>query len=59
MQTRPEWPRHFLTVLLTLACLGAGYGFYKMNQDDAINAACFTFGILGILLSYLRNRPRK
>lgn len=48
--------KHVLTFLLTLACLAAGYGFYKMNNNDTVNAVCFTFGILGILLSYLRNR---
>lgn len=43
-----------MTILITVACFSAGYGFYRMNDGDWINAVGFTMGILGILLSYLR-----
>ena len=48
--------KHLIALLLTLACLLAGYGFYKMNDGDIINSVCFTIGILGILLSFLRQK---
>jgi uncharacterized membrane protein len=44
------------SVGLTIACLIVGYGFYKMNNGDWFNAIFFTVGILGILMSYLRNK---
>jgi hypothetical protein len=51
--------RSALSVVLTIACLLIGYGFYKMNHGDWINAIFFTLGILGITLSVLRNLPAK
>jgi uncharacterized membrane protein len=41
---------------LTIACLMTGYGFYKMNHEEVFPAVAFTVGILGIMLSVLRNR---
>ncbi len=41
---------------LTLACLMAGYAFYKFDGDPIV-AGFFTFGILGIVLSALREKP--
>jgi uncharacterized membrane protein YjjP (DUF1212 family) len=51
--------KSFLSVLLTIACLIVGYGFYKMNHGDWINAVVFTIGILGLMMSVLRNLPKK
>ena len=48
-----------MMVGLILACLVCGYGFYRMNNGDVINAAAFTFGIMGIILSIVRNRVLK
>lgn len=48
--------KHALTVILTIACLLSGYGFYKMNMNDTISAIAFTAGLLGIMMSVLRNR---
>jgi hypothetical protein len=41
---------------LTMACLMAGFAFYKFDGDPLV-AGFFTFGILGIVLSALREKP--
>jgi hypothetical protein len=38
---------------LTIACVMAGIGFYKMD-NDIVPAIAFTLGMLGIILSVLR-----
>lgn len=45
-------------LLLTICCLIGGYGFYKVNNDDLISAVGFTVGILGIMLSVIRNKKK-
>ncbi len=47
--------RKVFTATLILGCLGGAFLFYKMNQGDWINASIFGVGLLGILMSYLRN----
>jgi hypothetical protein len=44
---------------LTVVCLIVGYGFYRMNQRDWLNSVFFTLGILGIMMSFLRNSSKK
>jgi len=46
--------RVVLSLALTVVCLFVGYGFFKMNQRDWLNAIFFTVGLLGIMLSVLR-----
>ena len=46
--------RAALSLGLTVICLFVGYGFFKMNQRDWLNAIFFTVGLLGIMLSVLR-----
>ena len=48
-----------IPALLSFGCIWAGYGFYRMNHGDWINASVFTIGLLGIMLSVLRNRKKK
>jgi uncharacterized membrane protein YjjP (DUF1212 family) len=47
--------RSLMATTLTIACLIVGYGFYKINNGDWFNAIFFTIGILGIMMSVMRN----
>ena len=48
----------WISGLLTLGCLSAGYTYYKMNPNDLIPAIAFTIGMTGILLSFLRQSKK-
>ena len=50
--------KNAFAILLTICCLLSGYAFYLMNHGDLFNAICFTVGISGIMLSFLRNRNK-
>lgn len=50
--------RGIVSLALTLCCIMAGYGYYKMNPHDGWVAVVFTIGISGIMLSVLRNAKR-
>ncbi len=50
--------RYGLMLILTLSCMAGGFAFYKVNNQDAFNAIFFTVGILGIMLSVLRNSKK-
>lgn len=54
----PKIKNNLYALLLTLACLMTGYGYYKANPHDPFVAIIFTLGILGILLSVLRNQKK-
>ena len=45
-------------LLLTLCCALAGYGFYKMHPEEPWIAGIFGFGVLGVMLSVLRNQKK-
>jgi hypothetical protein len=45
----------FVSLILSLFCLAAGYVFYRTNQKDWFNAIFFSIGLLGIILSVVRN----
>lgn len=47
-----------LALILTVSCVAGGFAFYKVNNGDAFNAIFFTVGILGIMLSVLRNSKK-
>lgn len=47
--------KNILALLLSVCCILGGYSFYKLNNGDSWNAIFFTIGILGIMLSVLRN----
>lgn len=51
--------RTLASIGLTIACGFSGYAFYKMNPDQPIVAFIFAFGLLGIMLSFLRNTQSK
>lgn len=51
--TRRPMLRHLKFTGLVVACLMAGWGFYRMS-GDGLNAFFFTFGIMGIVLSAMR-----
>gem|GEM_PF-3257533 len=44
-----------LLILITLGALGAGFFFYRFNSGDTVNTLFFTFGIMGIVMSFARN----
>ena len=45
-----------LSLLLTIACVFIGYALYRWNGGrDPVVWVVFTFGLLGVLLSVLRN----
>ena len=50
--------KNLLSLILTLSGIAGGYAFYKVNNNDAFNAIFFTVGILGIMLSVLRNAKK-
>jgi hypothetical protein len=50
--------KNLLSLILTVCCVAGGYAFYKVNNNDAFNAIFFTVGILGIMLSVLRNAKK-
>lgn len=50
--------KNLLSFILTVCCIAGGYAFYKVNNNDAFNAIFFTVGILGIMLSVLRNAKK-
>lgn len=54
-----KWVQNLSSLGLTLACLLTGYGYYKANPHDPLVAIIFTIGILGILLSVLRNQKKQ
>ena len=51
--------RNLLSLVLALGCICGGYLFYKMNPNDPIPSIIFAVGLLGILMSFLRNKPKK
>ena len=59
LRARPRSARAALALLLTSACLLAGYGYFKMNPQDGFAAGMFSFGLLGIMLSVLRASREK
>lgn len=50
-----ETKKKLLVVTLTICVLLAGHLFYKLNSGDLVNSIAFTVGLLGIMLSVLRN----
>ncbi|RZJ98782.1 MAG: hypothetical protein EOO46_24190, partial [Flavobacterium sp.] len=40
--------RNILSLVLTIACVIIGYGFYKMNHNDWLSGVFITLGLLGI-----------
>lgn len=46
-------------IFLILICILNGYGFYKMNNNDWISGICFGLGLLGIFMSYSRNKNKE
>lgn len=49
--------RSLLSVVLTAACLFIGYSLYRLNHyRDPLVWGALTFGLLGILLSVLRQK---
>ncbi len=55
MKQRSSIKKSLVMLVLTLACLGAGFGFHKAFGGDVITSGAFTFGVLGIMLSVGRN----
>lgn len=46
--------KRLLMVGLAVCCCVVGYGFYKINQRDVVSGIFITIGLLGILLSVMR-----
>ncbi|MFN8944489.1 MAG: hypothetical protein ACK5WZ_07695 [Pseudobdellovibrionaceae bacterium] len=45
-------------VFLALCCCVVGYGFYKINQRDIVSGVFMTIGLLGIILSVMRENKK-
>jgi hypothetical protein len=49
--------KHLLLMLIVILGGFSGYGFYRFS-GDAVFAIFFTFGMMGIAASWLRNQKK-
>lgn len=48
--------KNIWSLLLVVCSFAGGYAYYKMNPHDLVSPIAFGFGLMGILLSFLRNQ---
>jgi hypothetical protein len=46
--------KHLKSTVILIACILCGMAYFKLSQRDLVASLAFTFGLSGILLSYLR-----